>query len=192
MTEHSQQSPKRSWLDRVAKLGQLAAVGTLIFGVVQYTTKIETDRAQTTISLIQEWRADGYQDALACLSDQTLDLQQKARANSSKEEWDKLNNDAGMADNLRRYITQSLFEAKDQTAVCPPPGNEAAFEDLIEYFSMLGLCVESRMCSRKVTKIYFAETVVNFRSVFKLEIESRQDRLPGYALGFEILYDHIK
>lgn len=158
----------------ISHLMSLLGLLTLIFGVFQYVGTVRAERAGRTLEMIEDWVDGGYRDAFLGLAARTEPLVAKARANLGDPSA------ASEAD---------LREARSQIVAVVLDGAEgdAQFDKVVYYFNRLGLCLEARLCLDDTARIFFADTLDDFLSVFGDEIAARRQARPGYAAGVDLL-----
>ncbi|AJY46830.1 DUF4760 domain-containing protein [Martelella endophytica] len=139
---------------------------SVVFAVYQYSATIEANRAEKTLEMIVEWRDAGYRADFLSLRQSLMTTIEEMSADGRSAE-------------RRRDDIVSRSLARD--------GVDSAFDNVIYYFNLLGLCVEANLCSDETARVFFDDTLENFLQFFGPEIIARRDALPGYGEGVDCL-----
>ena len=163
--------PKDTWA-AIASLSGVAAILTLIFGVMQYSGKLESDRAKQTLDFVAEWREKGYRDhfrALAAMAEAEIQLHLTDEDLAHLQESEDAQRKA--AAKISKLVIQ-----KNPTAA-------TSLDEVVYFFNLVGLCVEAKLCSKKTAKDFFDSTLVDFYDIFESQIVEIQKTQPDYASG---------
>lgn len=155
-------------------VGVVLAVGTGISGLYQYMNKLEADRAEETLKMIDSWETRGYREDFNALRVEVvafLDAVPDAEMRTAQQS-------AKASENLKGKLYRDVVGSASA---------RKRFDNIVYYFNRLGLCIEARLCSKRTARIFFDDTLENFLSVFQSLIEKEREATPGYAEGLIVL-----
>ncbi|MCT4559236.1 MAG: hypothetical protein N4A61_14395 [Pelagimonas sp.] len=144
-------------------LGGLSAVVGLVgllvagaFGIVEYRDRKATARASETLNMIEIWELRGAQQAYHSIST-ALEPLVVAQAPRIATHPDR-------ARTIKRNIARRALQDAEA----------GAYDVVVQFFTRLSLCVRTDICSADVAKVFFGDTLVDFRDWFDDEIEKRR------------------
>jgi hypothetical protein len=146
----------------VAVVGATLAIGGILWGVIEFRGKLESDRARETLALLDVWETRGYLDSYRSLDDQIQDVLDgvpqadiEAAAHSPR-------------------ILETLYQKASGQVLLNSQARED-FENLVYFFERMHICVDAKLCSREATVRFFGDTVTTFGQVFRSQLQ----QLPG-------------
>jgi hypothetical protein len=163
--------PETGWT-ALSSMGVFCGLATLIFGVFEYTSSLEEERAERTLKLLKEWREDGYRDNFQALAGFTTKVIEE---NLTPGELDFLQNNPDRQG--------AVAEKVSTTVLANNPEAEEALDEVVYFFNLLGLCVKAEMCSEATARGFFENTLQDFHFMFAAPIEDRREALPDYGSG---------
>ncbi|MGJ8617155.1 MAG: hypothetical protein ACSHWS_09955 [Sulfitobacter sp.] len=144
--------------DRIKRLlsfsATIAAAGGIILGVYEYKQRGEMNQARETMTQIDVWDDKGARDAYRALAQDValkvsqLSEEDKAAARDDRERFHQ----------LRRNVSRDVLESSE---------NIKRLDEVVYFFTRLALCIEAELCSAKVAKVFFEDTLNSFLMVFK-------------------------
>lgn len=155
-------------------VGVIALMAGGAFGAYEYLDRKETERAAETLRMIEVWETRAVEESYLRLSRgiEALLADTPAEQRQIRERIDTLR------DNIVRRV-MSNSEAGD-------------YDKVVLFFTRLSLCIEADLCSGPVAKIFFADTVADFRAWFADEIERRRVLTPDHARELDRLHQRFQ
>lgn len=164
-----------AWSGMIVRLFLIAGG---IFSVWQYLEQREEQRVERTLSLVQLWEQDAYQNAQRAVGDR-IDALNTLHAgllgdNPSDSELGVYRDRIGLASMSEEGGSMALDAFEDE------------FSRVVYFLNRLATCVEGGLCSRKVADDFFRDYAVSFWSYFSAYIaEQRKAGRPKYAEAIE-------
>lgn len=152
----------------IALIGFILATAGILWGIYEYRSQSEANRAQATLDLLDVWEERGYLDQYKTLRSKV----QKTLATVPENEIKTAEKNPS--------IEAALYE-KVSARVLSDPSSREAFENLIYFFQRQHLCIEAGLCSEKATEVFFEDTVSSFVKIFLHALSERPSGLPDFA-----------
>jgi hypothetical protein len=148
-----------------------------IFTVVQFLAAREEKRVERTLTLVELWEQDRYQDAYSALSRRLNGLNQRFAGDLGADPT---------ADKIAFF--QQRVGSMAMTAdggEMPLEEFETHFERLVYLLNRVASCVEAGLCSATVADDYFRDFAQSFWSYFSDYVKEQRRRRPNFAAPLE-------
>jgi hypothetical protein len=168
MPEVEKKSRLMTGMEVAAILGGLVTVAV---GYFEYREAQSVEKARRTMEQIAYWENGGARTAYRSLSRAAEEvfagIPNDQLAKAKADETGKL------SENLRRNIAARVL-VSDQHA-------QDDIDEVVYFFSRLGLCIEAKICDRCSANVFFGDTLTSFLEIFRVAIEARSEMVPGYG-----------
>lgn len=174
--------PARNWekvSSIVTAMGVLVGVVTFALGYLQYTSQVESGRAEHTLDMIEMWETRGYRESYLALGSEVAAF----LAAVAPEDLALVESNARAASNFRKRLVAGVLDADSA---------KADFDKVVYFFNRLGLCVEANVCSERTAQVFFEDTLLQFTQNFGEHLGSLQAASPGFATGLTLLEARFK
>lgn len=172
--EGSQPTPRKGWAHASRLMtflggaaGIVAAAG-VVLGVYEYRQRNEASQARETLNMIEVWDTQGAHVAYRGLSARVQDLLNQVPG----DQLSQVQDDRTAYQKLRENIARRALSDAEQ---------QAQFEDVVYFFTRLGLCIDARLCSEEVAAIFYKDTLGSFIEVFEPAIRAMQKRSDSFG-----------
>lgn len=159
-----------------AIIGFFSVILAGIWGIYEYTQRVEADKARETLVLIEVWETKGAKDSYNLLASKVSQLLGSLDIPQDMPEGEKIKN-------INSKVDQIIMREKV---------SENAFEEVVYFFNRLALCVEAELCSIKIAKVFYEDTLSSFLVYFENSIKKGQQNRIGYGQSVLDLARQIK
>lgn len=153
-------------------VGIISLIAAGSFAVFEYFDRKTSMRAAETLRMIEVWELRGAQDSYLAMSAAILKEIEGVSASGMTE--DDL---ATMRYNVVRRIL-------DDTG-------SGGYDQVMQYFTRLSLCIQAELCSDDVAKTFFLDTLLSFRLWFSGVIFKNRYTSPSHAREIDWLICHM-
>lgn len=149
-----------------------------IFSALQYLQSRQEKRIERTLSLVELWERDDYQEAQTAMKRRLADLNRQSASlitdKTTKEELEIIAASTGL---------QAMTESG---GAMPLADFEERFDRVVYFLSRLSSCVTGNLCDRAVADEYFLGYARSFWSYFSDYVERERKRgSPSLAAAIE-------
>lgn len=170
----------REVLSYMAAFAALCGIG---LGILEYYQRKALTRSNNTMEQIAYWDSAGARDAYRALSNEVAAI----LPNVSDSELAAAAENPKIMEKLRKNLVSGVYAAN---AKAPEH-----VDNVVYFFSRLGLCIKAKLCDAKAADIFFEDTLTAFLDVFRNELKRRAEIVQGYdeaVLELETTFQNTK
>lgn len=158
----------------ITVIGFLSVIIGAVWAMFEYTQRVEASKARETMALIEIWEIRGAKDAYISLSREVASELPSLMAQAKQSSLPK--------DQARKIVY-----SKVSIRVLQKAENVAHVEMVIYFFNRVSLCIQANLCSAKIARVFFADTLDDFMDYFADDIRKQRKSHPGYGIELEKL-----